>query len=338
MAPNAPLSLSLIVAATDFSEGAAHAVRRAAALAARTGATLHLLYVESPMGGDLPAEHAALTPVEALRAWGDDAIADAIHPAEPEHVEAVVVRDLVPADGILRHVRDHDASLLVIGTHGRRGLRRFLLGSVAEELVRLAPVPVLTVPYRCATWANADFGVLAPVDFSAYSLEALNWARRIAAHYEARLDLLHVVPEAGPFPTFYPVLQRPPLRSLYELEPDLDAQARIELERFFRESDGPGVDVRFHVRAGTPSTEIVKFANANPTGAVVMATHGLQGLQHLLLGSTTEKTVRQLTCPALTLRPDVLVDPVSGREITRADLIGGVPGSGDGVPSPQAVS
>lgn len=248
------------------------------------------------------------------------------------------MRDLVPADGILRHASDHDASLLVIGTHGRRGLRRFLLGSVAEELVRLAPVPVLTVPYRCATWAGTDFTVLAPVDFSTYSLEALSWARRLAAHYGARLDLLHVVPEAGPYPTFYPVLQRPPLRSLYDLEPDLDAQARIELERFFNESDGPEVDIRFHVRAGTPSTEIVRFTNANPTGAVVMATHGLQGLQHLLIGSTTEKTIRQLTCPALTLRPDLLVDPVSGREISRADLIGVVPETGDGMPAPRTIS
>src|SRR5690606_21900953 len=119
--------------------------------------------VESPMGGDYPPEHVHLEPVEALRAWGRAAIAEAIHPTEPEHVEPFVLRDLVPADGILRHVRTHDASLLVIGTHGRRGLRRFLLGSVAEELVRLAPVPVLTVPYRCATWAGPDFGVLAPV-------------------------------------------------------------------------------------------------------------------------------------------------------------------------------
>ena len=338
MAPNAPLPLSLIVAATDFSEGSAHAVRRAAALAARAGAALHLLYVESLMGSGLPAELAALGSTEALRTWGDAAIADAIHPAEPDHVEVFVARDLAPAEGILRHVRDHSADLLVIGTHGRRGLRRFLLGSVAEELVRLAPVPVLTVPYRCATWAGTDFTVLAPVDFSTYSLEALSWARRLAAHYGARLDLLHVVPEAGPYPTFYPVLRRPPLRSLYDLEPDLDAQARIELERFFDESDGPEVDVRFHVRAGMPSTEIVRFANQNPTGAVVMATHGLQGLQHLLLGSTTEKTLRQLTCPAFTLRPDILVDPVSGREVSRADLTGGIPETGDGTPLKHALS
>lgn len=317
-----PLSFSLIVAATDFSEGAGHAVRRAAALAERTGAALHLVYVESPMGGDYPPDHAEKSPVEAVRAWGDDAIGEAIHPAHVAHVEALVVRDLAPADAILRHVKEVEADLLVTGTHGRRGLRRFLLGSVAEELVRLSPVPVLTVPYRCTTWPSAEHAVLAPVDFSSQAREALAWARRLAAHYDAPLHLLHVVQESGPYPTFYPFLESPPLGSLHQLDPDLDAKARIELERFYGESHGPRVDVQFFVRSGTPSTEIVSFVQTHATGAVVMGTHGLHGLQHLLLGSTTEKTLRQLPCPALTIRPEFVTDPATGRSLSRSDLVG----------------
>ena len=316
-----PLSFSLIVAATDFSEGAGHAVRRAAALAERTGAALHLVYVESPMGGDYPSEHADKSPVEAVRAWGDDAIGEAIHPARVEHVEAFALRDLAPADAILRHVAKTKADLLVTGTHGRRGLRRFLLGSVAEELVRLSPAPVLTVPYHCTTWPNAEHAVLAPVDFSDHAREALAWARQLAAHYDAPLHLLHVVQEAGPYPKFYPFLESPPLGSLHNLDPNIDAKARIELERFYAESHGPRVDVRFHVRSGTPSAEIVSFVRGRATGAVVMGTHGLHGLQHLLLGSTTEKTLRQLPCPAFTIRPRVVTDPATGRDLSRSDLV-----------------
>lgn len=322
MEPSASPSLSLIVAATDFSAGSGHALRRAATLAARTGAVLHLLYVESPMGGDYPPEHVSKGPAEALRAWGDDALAEVPHPARLEHVEAFVLRDLVPAEGILRHVAEHEASLLVIGTHGRRGLRRLLLGSVAEELIRCSPVPVLTVPYRCATWASADMSVLAPVDFSAHTREAIAWARWLAHHYDAPLDLLHIVPEAGPFSTHHPAPRPQPNGSSYDLKPDLDARARIQLERFFAESDGPEVDVRFHVRAGTPGPEIVRFIGTHPTGAVVMDTHGRQGIEHFLLGSTTEKTVRQLTCPALTVRPAVSAGPATSRVASPADLTG----------------
>src|SRR5690606_34769986 len=110
-------------------------------------------------------------------------------------VKRAVVRDVAAAPAILQYARDQEMDLVVMGTHGRRGLRRLFLGSVAEEVVRLSVCPVLTVhagPIR----SEALFGdILVPIDFSPHSKAALRAAASLAPELGASLDLLHVVEE-----------------------------------------------------------------------------------------------------------------------------------------------
>lgn len=315
----APIPLALIVAATDFSDGARAAFRSAADLAARSGASLHLVHAEAEDGARRRYAPDIRSTEGAVRAWATETVGG--DRLEAVTFEPVVVRSVEPRAGLLQYVDRAGPDLLVMGTHGRRGPHRFLIGSVAERLVRFSPCPVLTVPYGSSAAApGPDAPVLAPVDFSAATPDALAWAKRVAALYEAPLDLLHVVVGAVPVPHFYPLLQRPPLRPLLETTPELERRATGEMERVVDSAPGPRVEVRRHLRSGVPAVEIVRFAREADASLIVMGTQGLSGVEHFLLGSTAEQTVRTAPCAVLTTRRPEVEDPESGRAVSRSAL------------------
>lgn len=315
-----PNSLALIVAATDFTDGARAAFREAVDLASRSGAALHLVHAESEEAGARRRYAPEIrVPEGAVRAWANESVGADRLAALPW--EAVVVQGPEPAVALLAYVDRTGPDLLVTGTHGRRGVRRYLIGSFAERLVRFSPRPVLTVPVRSAgAQAGPVAPVLAPVDFSSATPEMLAWAKRMAALYEAPLDLLHVIAEALPAPHFYPALQRPPLRPLLDLDPDLEQHAREQMERELHRAEGPGAEARYHVRTGTPAREITRFAREHETALIVMGTQGLTGIEHFLLGSTAEKTVRTAPCAVLTTRRPEVEVPETGEAVSRAEL------------------
>ena len=135
-----------ILVPTDGDEGMAAAVEEALDLAALTGGILHALYVVDTRDYNTLSDSKWFTIEEALAEEGRRAL-DAIRGrAESVGVplETVIERG-VPHDEILAYVDAHDIDLVVMGTHGRSGVDRFLLGSVAERVVRAADVPVLVV-------------------------------------------------------------------------------------------------------------------------------------------------------------------------------------------------
>ena len=133
-----------ILVPTDGSECAGEALDRAVTLAARNGATVHVLSVVD-LGG-LGIE--AYSGIETLVETAEETVAEAAAVAEAASVEAVehVEAGSSPARVIRAYLADHDVDLVAMGTRGRTGVERYLLGSVAERTVRTAPVPVLTVP------------------------------------------------------------------------------------------------------------------------------------------------------------------------------------------------
>ncbi|WP_178915990.1 universal stress protein [Natronomonas gomsonensis] len=130
---------------TDGSDGANAALDHAIDHAVRYDAELHVLYVVEENLPVLEAGQAEL--LNALEAEGERAIDDARARAKAEGVDSIrgTVAGGSPYRGILEYVDDYDIDLVVMGTHGRRGVDRFLLGSVAEKVVRSADAPVLTV-------------------------------------------------------------------------------------------------------------------------------------------------------------------------------------------------
>jgi nucleotide-binding universal stress UspA family protein len=171
---------------------------------------------------------------------------------------------------------------------------------VAEEIVRRAECPVLTVRHdsepRLMTRARR---LLVPIDFSDHSRRALAMAQTFAAEAGAAIDLLHVVDQMVP-PAFYQTGKT----SLLEIDRGLADRCRENLRDLAAEAGGPAVATAEHVVSGRAASEIVRFAEENGNDLIVIATHGLTGLKHFLLGSVTEKVVRSARCPVLTFKAD----------------------------------
>lgn len=285
------LQVHTILVPCDFSSSSKRAVHVALELAERVGAAVHLLFAEV-LHAD--AQASGDDPQETLK----QRLLQDLDPHVP--VEPVVTRNVAAAPAIVAYAEEHPVDLIVMGTHGRRGISRMLLGSTAEEVVRTAPCPVLTIRGREDTAPEAGIAVeriLVPVDFSRHAREALGHARALAGLFGARIDLLHVVEEQL-HPAFYNIQ----VQSIYDLVPDLDQKAEAEMRRFFEETPGPDVEAAYHVRKGQAARQITVFAEEEGISLIVMSTHGLRGLEHFLIGSVAEKVVRRAPCPVLTLK------------------------------------
>jgi len=156
------ITLNNILVATDFGEASEAALRYGRELAKRFDATLHVLTVaENVAIATLGAEtFAAIAPelqhqIEATaRQALDEAIIDSDNSGPV--TRPIVVTSSSPATAIVDYARDHDINLVVMGTNGRGVVEHFLMGSVAERVVRLAPCPVLTVRARERDFVQAD--------------------------------------------------------------------------------------------------------------------------------------------------------------------------------------
>jgi len=136
-----------VVIATDGSGSARRAVEAALDLAAKFDATVHALYVVDPGEVDSTAEDVREVLERALATTGGRALTLVRESAAADDARDIVtaVREGNPAEEIRRYAEDEDADLIATGTRGRHGEHGFLLGSVAEEIVRHAPMPVLSV-------------------------------------------------------------------------------------------------------------------------------------------------------------------------------------------------
>jgi nucleotide-binding universal stress UspA family protein len=256
------IHLDRVLFPTDGSDCAEHARHHAAYLADRFEAALHVIHVEE--------RDVELTDVIDIR---EADVLDDLHDvirgeetlvAEPRTQEHRVVHRSA-AGGILSYAAEHDANLIVLGTHGRTGVRRLVLGSVAEEVVRRAPVPVMTVGQEATAPDEMEEGhLLVPVDFSEQQPRLLAHARELALAYDMTLTLLHVV-ERESLPEVYEAYADPP-------EPGALAE-RVEAALDERAAD-----------------------------LLAIATHGRSGVERMLMGSVAEKVIRRAPCPVFTVK------------------------------------
>lgn len=289
------LHVNNILLPRDFSDGADQAVPYALDLAGHTGARLHVLFAQvlhdmERHDEELEASEHELG--ERLRRSVEEHGRG--HP-EPDQIVHTVERDVTAAPAILRYAEEHDIDLIVMGTHGRQGAKRLALGSVAEDVVRHAPCPVFTV--REQETAPAVNRIVAPIDFSEHSREALRNAKALAQHYGARIDLVHIVEE-----TLHPAFYGPAMQSIYDAQPDIEERAVERLKTFYRETEGPDSEVTFHAGPGRAPEALAEYARERAADLIVMATHGRTGLERMRLGSVTEKLMRRAPCPVFTVK------------------------------------
>lgn len=292
------LSINSILWSTDFSQGAERAFPHAAALAQRHDAELHILNVREGQAA-VRTEMANQFPLSTGTLANYLDAADA--PRQPVDLgELSLVQEQVgaqaPAEAIVRYLETTDIDLAVLGTSGRRGLQRLLLGSVAEEVVRQAPCPVLTVrshDEQATAW-NVE-NILVPVDFSEGADQAVRHARELARTYGAQITLLHAVEEV-----MYP--------SAYGMEmanipgPDVLERVDASLDAMAQEQIGHEPVAVESVIGHAPSV-ILDHLGEHDVDLTVIATHGRSGLERLLLGSVTERVVRRSDAPVFVVKP-----------------------------------
>lgn len=289
-----------VLFACDFSEPSERAFAYGVDLADRMGATLHCLSIqEVSMGPFVAGNPSPEAGQKALQAEFEEKCEETLGPrlrtAGVDDVSYAVQRSSAVAPAVVQFAEDHDIDLIVMGTHGRRGVRRVLFGSVAEEVLRTAPCPVLT----CRGVEEAESPpprvsrIVAPIDFSEPSRHALRYAARLAPVYDAPLTLVHVV-ELPKIPTVYEVefAGAQPEQIAARVEMALDAWAA---------SVAPDGVVSTTVEEGDPAEGILRVADA-PEDLVVMASRGTSGVRRTMLGSVAEGVLRGAEGPVISGR------------------------------------
>lgn len=286
------IHLNRVLFPTDGSECAEQARGHAVQLADRFNAALHVIHVEER---DIDLS-------DVIEVCEDDVLADlhAPHDEKPPvadpHVQECRLVHPSAAGGILSYAAEHDISLIVLGTHGRSGVRRLVLGSVAEEVVRKAPCPVLTVGRSASAVSSFQDGtLLVPIDFSEHQDRLLAHARELARMYNMSLTLFHAIELRG-LPDAYGVDANPPKPGT------LTDRTKKVIEKRADELREMGVETRVEVRNGHPAVEILEAANDFEVSLVAIATHGRSGVDRMLMGSVAEKVLRRAPCPVFTVK------------------------------------
>lgn len=204
-------------------------------------------------------------------------------------------------EGILATSKSLPADLIVMGTHGRSGLDRLVVGSTTEKVLRKASCPVLTVPppvSEAPAQAPVLFErILCAVDFSDGSMKAFAYALSLAQEADAQLLIVHVIeglPEraAQMFERF----------DLSKYEQALTGDALGRLQRAIPDEARTWCRPEAIVGKGKAYEEILRVARERDAHLIVMGVHSRNPLDLMLFGSTTHHVVRQAICPVLTLR------------------------------------
>lgn len=300
------ISIERILCPVDFSETSRRALAYAAALARHYDARVTVLHAF------------AAQPVVTLPAGGlDGAPAVWIEPPNRDAAVAATRRLAEEAGGkgrldvevqdapnaateIVAQAHARNADLIVMGSHGRTGLGRLVLGSVADKVLRHARPPVLIVPPHAGEGtapapAVPIRRVVCPIDFSDSSIRALEYAFRLVEETDGTLTLLHVMEVPPEIPDAVDVRteqQRAADRAefLRRLRAAVPADARAYCT----------IDTR--VEDGTAWKEIVKVAGEQQANLIVMGVHGRSVVDQLMFGSTTHSVLHHATCPVLTVR------------------------------------
>jgi nucleotide-binding universal stress UspA family protein len=185
------------------------------------------------------------------------------------------------------------ADLIAMSTHGRSGLDWLRFGSVAEGVVRRAPVPVLLVR-GMAAWDRGGIGrILVPLDGSEASEEVLPIVSCLAGPFDFEVQLLHVVEATRSLPGA-------PAGATAVHDPETEA---AYLARVAASLEARGLRVGVTLRAGLPAEVIPTVADETKSGLVAMSTHGRSGLGRLFLGSVAERVLRAVSVPVLLWKP-----------------------------------
>ena len=277
-----------ILFATDFSEASMHALPYVAGIARKLGSSAYLCHIVEPNPLVFSAPEAAPALYEGMRDHAITELEALVHSTELKGLEPkTVVGEGAIGDALPNMVEDKKIDLIVMGTHGRTGVRRLLLGSAVEAVCRVATCPVLTVGPSLAPRPATTFSrILFPTDLSDDSKRILPYLRQMAEEYQSEITILHVMPEelvSNPDAT---KLAEPIRKTLiHTFEPELS-----------------GLKMEFSIGFGETVETVLRTARAKKVDLIAMGIHNafLPGVQ--LKSSTAYRIMAGAHCPVLTYR------------------------------------
>lgn len=276
----------------DGSDGAAAVLHHASEIAHWTNATIHVLYVADTTRDSVTIVEGQM--VDGLVQQGEEIVDEAANTLDTlgvAHDTDVVQGN--PAPTIIEYAEDYGCDLIVMSTHAREGLSRYLIGSVSEKVVRLSSVPVLTVRMQPDEQLEFPYkNILLPTDGSTAATHAATHGLLLAASLGATVHVLSVVDD-----TALGLDVRSAISEQERKQVAIDA-----VEEIISKAEGDeGTNTVRHIERGSPVEVILDYIESNDIHAVVMGTTGRRGTDRILLGSVAEKTVRSAPVPVITL-------------------------------------
>ncbi len=300
------VQLKKIMCTTDFSDYSNHAVSYAAALAREFQAKLFLCHIvdvtsAAVYGDALPAIQVQQS---AMTAYAQEQLQQLLKDRDVDSEPIVSVGHA--STEIARIAADKGVDLVVSATQGRKGLKRLILGSVTERLMRTVPCPMLIVrspeqglPVPAEKVLQIR-RILTAYDFSPDSALAFQYGLSLAQEFQSELHLLHVIE-----PTVYEDILKPPKESGEKVEQALGRRLKEQLTSMVPDEAKSWCNPVTTLLAGHPHEKITQYAVLYDIDMIVMGVRGTSLVEGLLLGSTTDRVVRHAPCPVLSVSPVV---------------------------------
>ena len=286
------ITIKTILCPVDFFPASDAAVMYAASLAENYDAVIHLLHVITPVAAG--TYEYAIDTTEIMKAMEESATRE-VTALKNKLKEAGVSSEFEVRVGdvyeeIKYAIEGLKPELVVMGTHGRRGVQRWFMGSTTEKLLRHSPVPLITISATGENVSPRFRRILVTTDFSDGTPDALAYAFSVAQENESRISLLHVVNDvtADVSGKYRESLTQGVEKQLEDLVPP---EART------------WCDVDTRVETGVPYRIILRTLEDEKVDLLVMNIHGKGMLDRALLGSTAERVVRVAPCPVMLIPP-----------------------------------
>lgn len=300
------IQLKNILCATDFSDFSNHTIHYGAALAKKFGAKLYVCHVISPPTASFDGE--AILGIEDLQ----NRITESAHRQYKKLINGLKI-DSEPlittghvSDQIADIAQSKEVNLVILATHGRSGLKRLILGSVTERLMRTLHCPVLVVrspEHEFISPADQEITlqrILIGCDFSPDSDLAFQYGLALAQEFQSELHLIHVI-----MPPVYKELFKSTVESRDEFQKDLRNQLTEKLTKMVPDNARTWCTPKIDLLAGQPHEEIIKYAVVHTVDLIILGIRGHSLIETLFVGSTTDRVIRGAPCPVLSICPTV---------------------------------
>jgi nucleotide-binding universal stress UspA family protein len=285
------ITVKRILYATDFSEPSRAALPVVSAIARRYGAEVYAANVRSPLPYTMYSPEAVCTVDNQREREAREEMGKLLHRPEMEGLAvSIVVESGDPAEELKRMVRDLDIDLVVVATHGRTGVMRFLMGSLAEELFRNLRVPVLTVGPRLSprfAAIKAVKTILYATDLSSDSRVMFPFVASLAAEYRSKIVLLHTIPAS---------------EALDANAMELAARVRRQMQKLFDGEIDPRCEVEIVIDFGDTAERILNTAHECQADVVAFGVRPAVEAGLHFRNTVAYKVILEAECPVLTSR------------------------------------